>query len=79
LIAGEWTSANQQGAAMNPAIDDEPKLPVEFALPFRAQLFAHARRLTGNEPDANDLVQDTFERALRAARRRSARTSSGRG
>ena len=49
--------------------DEDPTPPLQFALPFRGQLLAHARRLSGNDADASDLVQDTFERALRAARR----------
>ena len=36
-------------------------------LEHRAVLFGTAMRLCRNEPDALDLVQDTFERALRSA------------
>jgi RNA polymerase sigma-70 factor (ECF subfamily) len=49
--------------------DDDQTPSLQFALPLRGQLLAHARRLSGNDADASDLVQDTFERALRAARR----------
>jgi RNA polymerase sigma-70 factor, ECF subfamily len=33
---------------------------------YATTLLAHARRLTGTEADAQDLLQDTFERAARA-------------
>jgi RNA polymerase sigma-70 factor (ECF subfamily) len=36
-----------------------------FAREHRPLLFATARRLTGSDSDAHDLVQDTLERALR--------------
>jgi RNA polymerase sigma-70 factor (ECF subfamily) len=36
-----------------------------FAREHRPLLFATARRLTGSDPDAQDLVQDTLERALK--------------
>jgi len=36
-----------------------------FAREHRPLLLATARRLTGSDPDAHDLVQDTLERALR--------------
>lgn len=44
-----------------------PRAPLECAIPLQPQLLFRARRLAGNDADANDLVQDTFERALRSA------------
>jgi RNA polymerase sigma-70 factor (ECF subfamily) len=42
--------------------------PGEALLQHREALMAMALRLCGNQADAHDLVQDTFERALRTAR-----------
>ena len=39
---------------------------VEDAEPFMASLFSTARRLTGNQADAEDLVQETYLKAYRA-------------
>ena len=44
------------------------KAPFDFVIPLQPQLLSRARYLAGNEADANDLVQDTFERALRSER-----------
>ena len=44
------------------------KASVEFVIPLQPQLLSRARYLAGNEADANDLVQDTLERALRSSR-----------
>ena len=38
----------------------------EDLVAHRLELMRHARRLMGNPSDAQDLVQDTFERAVRA-------------
>lgn len=40
----------------------------KMVVPLQPQLLNRARRLTGNEADARDLVQDTIERALRTSR-----------
>jgi RNA polymerase sigma-70 factor (ECF subfamily) len=40
----------------------------DSVIPLQTQLLSRARYLAGNEADANDLVQDTFERALRSER-----------
>ena len=39
-----------------------------LALRFETELLRRARHLAGNDAEARDLVQDTFERALRANR-----------
>lgn len=39
-----------------------------MVLPLHPQLMSRARRLTGNEADAKDLVQDAIEKALRTPR-----------
>src|SRR3954464_3798448 len=39
----------------------------KLVVPLQRQLLNRARRLTGNEADAKDLVQDTIERALRTS------------
>ena len=47
----------------------QDEAPLWAALHYESQLLRHARRLAGNDADARDLVQDTFERALRAVRK----------
>lgn len=42
-----------------------PPRPEDLVV-HRLELMRHARRLMGNPSDAQDLVQDTFERAVRA-------------
>jgi RNA polymerase sigma-70 factor, ECF subfamily len=51
-----------------PAFSDPETKRAQFqadALPFTGRLYAAARRLTGSDDDAADLVQDTFLRAYR--------------
>jgi RNA polymerase sigma-70 factor (ECF subfamily) len=45
---------------------DASKPPLRQALRFERQMYLHALGLTGSDADASDLVQDTFERALRS-------------
>ncbi len=51
-----------------PAFSDPETKRAQFeaaALPFTSRLYSAARRLTGSEDDAADLVQDAFLRAYR--------------
>jgi RNA polymerase sigma-70 factor, ECF subfamily len=54
---------------MDPSIESRDEGTLGGALRYEGQLLRHARHLAGNEADARDLVQDTFEKALRAAKR----------
>src|SRR5688500_9887728 len=51
-------------AASAPAADRAPPGPDDLTEHW-PELMRHARRLMGNPSDAQDLVQDTFERAVR--------------
>ena len=58
------------GVAMEPSGDDDPAWNLgRDALAYADTLFNLARYLTGNPTDAEDLVQDTYARALQAASR----------
>jgi RNA polymerase sigma-70 factor, ECF subfamily len=46
----------------------DPALFEQMALPLFDQLYNHAHWLTGNPPDAEDLVQETYAKALRGFR-----------
>ncbi len=48
---------------------------VDDTEPFMASLFSTARRLTGNQADAEDLVQETYLRAYRSYERFEAGTN----
>jgi RNA polymerase sigma-70 factor (ECF subfamily) len=52
---------------MPPRADDEPASLGQEALAYTDSLYNLARYLTGNATDAEDLVQETYTRALAAA------------
>ena len=59
---------NRSGGGGIPAFSDPETKRARFeaaALPFTGRLYSAARRLTGSDDDAADLVQDTFLRAYR--------------
>lgn len=59
---------NRQRGRRIPAFSDPETKRARFeaaALPFTGRLYSAARRLTGSDDDAADLVQDTFLRAYR--------------
>jgi RNA polymerase sigma-70 factor, ECF subfamily len=62
------TSVNRLPGGKIPAFTDSETKRAQFgavALPLTGRLYAVARRLTGSDEDAGDLVQDTFLRAYR--------------
>lgn len=62
------TFVNRLPGGEIPAFSDPDTKRTQFeaaALPFTGRLYAAARRLTGSDDDAADLVQDTFLRAYR--------------
>jgi RNA polymerase sigma-70 factor, ECF subfamily len=59
---------NRSRGGRIPAFPDPETKRAQFeavALPFTGRLYSAARRLTGSDDDAADLVQDTFLRAYR--------------
>jgi RNA polymerase sigma-70 factor, ECF subfamily len=53
----------------------DPALFEQTALPLFDQLYNHAHWLTGNRSDAEDLVQETYAKALKAFRSFEAETN----
>lgn len=67
------TSALVPWEGCRPVTGGQAAFPEAVGAHDRA-LFAHARRLCGNDADARDLVHDTYEKALRS---RASYTESG--
>jgi RNA polymerase sigma-70 factor (ECF subfamily) len=67
-LARPYSWVNRERGCRIPAFSDPETKRARFeatALPFASRLYSAARRLTGSDDDAADLVQDTFLRAYR--------------